>query len=401
MESSMTKFLYKLTTLAAVACVSLTAVNVAQAATATATAQTRHWATESTPAHDAVTLTAVSCLTRYYCVALGTFEFGSNGQEKPAAYEWNGSTWTVMSVPSNASELTGIACASIGYCIVVGGNRSAYAEAWILKGASWISQSTHNESQGILWGVRCAGPTSCEAVGEHAGRAGYYPLAEYWNGRTWSKQSTWGAPIGSLSDVACRSVGSCEAVGTDQATGNVLAMRLRGSKWVTETTPALPAGAAGYGLSSVSCFSNGCTAVGTSGAGTTVAEAWAAGKWALKSPVGSGDPAGTDSAWNGVHCSTVSNCVAVGGSANAEGGGFRTLVETWNGATWRLDKTPSPSGVGDQLFAVSCTSLVCTAVGSQDVRNINRSNSLAVQSCPETVTCRPAFSHEMRWTKRS
>src|ERR1700677_3982010 len=106
MESSMTKFRYKLTVLAAITCVSLTAVNVGLASAATA--PTRHWSTESTPANDAVTLTAVSCRTRNYCVALGTFKFDSNGQERPAAYEWNGSTWTVISVPSNASELTGI-----------------------------------------------------------------------------------------------------------------------------------------------------------------------------------------------------------------------------------------------------------------------------------------------------
>jgi hypothetical protein len=41
---------------------------------------------------------------------------------------------------------------------------------------------------------------------------------------------------------------------------------------------------------------------------------------------------------------------------------FWTLAERWNGASWKIQATPSPSG--GNLLAVSCTSATaCTAVG--------------------------------------
>jgi hypothetical protein len=372
----MTKFRYKVTVLAAVACVCLTAVNVGEASAATGTS--RHWAAEATPINDGVTLTAVSCVSRKYCVGLGTFKYGSNGQERPAAYEWLGSRWTSLSIPADASALAGVACTSSRYCIVVGGNRNSVAQGWTLAGNTWTDRSTYHSSLAILWAVRCSGPTSCEAVGEHGNSSGVYPLAEYWNGYRWTNQSTEGAPTGSLNGVACRSVGHCEAVGSDHSSNTVLAMSLSGSKWLQDTTPTLPAAGVGYELANVSCYTSGCVAVGTSEAGTTVAEAWTGGKWALQSPVGTGDPSASNSTWNSVHCSSASDCVAVGGSASDTGSGLRTLVDTWNGTTWKVDRSPSPSLYGDQLYAVSCTSLVCTAVGNRDVKNIDKSNSLAV-----------------------
>ena len=364
----MMKSRYLASALGAIAALCLTAVTPAQALATTVT--THAWALESTPANDGVTLTAVSCRLRTYCVAVGTFEFGSNGLERPAAYGWDGVKWTALPVPANASDLEGIACTSIIYCMVVGDNSKFMAQTWTWNNRTWTAEPTYNSSAGILWAVRCAGKTSCEAVGEHGNGLTQYPLAESWNGSTWTNQSTAGAPSGSLRAVACQYVGRCEAVGSKLMSNTVLAMRLSGSRWITEATPVLPPGGVGYSLTGVSCYVGGC-----------MAERWNHGTWTLLGPVGTGDASGSNSSWNDIHCWTASNCTAVGGSARASGGGFRTLVETWNGKLWMLNTAPSPSRLGDQLFGISCPS-ACTAVGYQGVKNLTRSNSLALRALP-------------------
>ncbi len=372
----MMKSRYIASVVGAIAALGLTTASPAQAVAAAAT--THAWALESTPANDGVTLTSVSCRLRTYCVAVGTFKFGSNGLERPAAYGWDGVKWTALPVPANASDLEGIACTSTSYCMVVGDNSMSLAQTWTWNNRIWTAHATYDRSAAILWAVRCAGKTSCEAVGEH-GNGTQYPLAEYWDGTTWTNQATSGAPSGSLTSVACQYTGRCEAVGTDLSSNNVLAMRLSGSRWITEKTPVLPADGIGYTLTGVSCYVGGCIAVGNSEAGTTVAEAWSHGTWTLLGPVGTGDAPGTNSSWNGIHCWRAFNCTAVGGSANENGSGFRTLVETWNGKLWMPNTAPSPSLLGDQLFAISCPS-TCTAVGYQGVKNLARSNSLAIRA---------------------
>jgi hypothetical protein len=373
----MIKSRYIASAVGAIAALCLASVSPAQAVTATAAAHA--WALESTPANDGVTLTSVSCRLRRYCVAVGTFKFGSNGLERPAAYRWDGFKWTALPVPANAGDLEAIACTSIAYCMVVGDNSMSQAQTWTWDNRTWTARASDDGSAGILWAVRCAGKTSCEAVGEREMGFTEYPLAEHWDGNTWTNQSTAGAPAGTLTAVGCQYVGRCEAVGTNLSSNNVLAMRLSGSKWITEATPSLPGDGIGYSLTGVSCYVGGCIAVGNSEAGTTLAERWDHGTWRLLGAVGTGDAPGSNSSWNGIHCWTASNCTAVGGSANGNGSGFRTLVETWNGKLWILNTAPSPSRSGDQLLAITCPS-TCTAVGYQGVKNLERSNSLAIRA---------------------
>lgn len=373
----MMKFQFKMSVLIAVVSVCLAVVAPEQALAGTP--RPRSWAVQPTPLNDAVTLTAVSCKTGKFCVAVGTFEFGSNGAERPAAYSWDGIKWSALPVPADASALQGIACVSVGLCIAVGDNSESSAQAWSWKDGGWIDEPTYSQPGGDLSAVRCATATSCEAVGQHGNALVTYPMAEYWNGSTWTDQSIPASVTGSLHAVACQSIRHCEGVGTNNLADAVLAMSLSQSSWSVQTTPRLPAQGEGYELTGVSCYVSGCTAVGNSEAGTTVAEAWTGRTWTLVSPVGTGDPSGSNSAWNGIHCLGASYCMAVGGSASGEGNGFRTMVDTWNGTTWMVNKTPNPSLYGDQLFAISCTR-VCTAVGYQGVANIQESNSLVLRS---------------------
>src|SRR5439155_615910 len=68
-------------------------------------------------------LVGVSCASRRFCTAVGTFR-DSVGQEVVLAEHWNGARWSIRSVPNppaaTSSALEGISCSSTSACIAVG-----------------------------------------------------------------------------------------------------------------------------------------------------------------------------------------------------------------------------------------------------------------------------------------
>src|SRR4029077_14519239 len=128
-----------------------------------------------------------------------------------------------------------------------------------------------------------------------------------------------------------------------------------------------PSGATSSALSGVSCTSaSACTAVGyyttSAGANQTLGEAWDGSTWTLQStPTPSG---ATSSALSGVSCTSASACTATG-YYTTSAGVYQTLAETWNGTTWTLQSAPTPSGATSSVLSeVSCTSAsACTSVG--------------------------------------
>ena len=194
-------------------------------------------------------------------------------------------------------------------------------------------------------------------------------LAEAWNGTSWQILSTpklSGTGPSSLASVSCTSASRCMAVGSFSATpggpGATLAEAWNGTSWRLLAT-ADPSGAAGRGLSSVSCTSaSRCMAVGEHGT-HTLAEAWDGTSWQLvKTP---GLP---DSSLSSVSCTRASRCMAVGGQGADFASG--TLAEAWDGTSWRALRTPNPSPAEASVFSsVSCThASSCMAVGGSTVR---------------------------------
>jgi hypothetical protein len=147
--------------------------------------------------------------------------------------------------------------------------------------------------------------------------------------------------------------------------------------WAIQATPN-PGSATGPALLGVSCPSaNSCFAVGTDTnsnpsdqATQMLAEHWNGSTWAIQatpSPSGS-----LDADLTAVACPSTTSCIAVGenttsanGVVDVDGG----VAEHWNGSTWKLQTMPSPSGaLNADIRGVSCTSVTsCTAVG--DVEN--------------------------------
>lgn len=123
-------------------------------------------------------------------------------------------------------------------------------------------------------------------------------------------------------------------------------------------------------LNSVSCVSgSNCWAVGdktnSAEVATSLIEHWNGSKWSVwQSP----NPAGAAEAFlQGISCTAVSSCEAVGYSYSSPDNETYTLAEVWNGSHWTIQPTPSPGPAGavqDDLRSVSCTKMpFCIATG--------------------------------------
>jgi hypothetical protein len=240
--------------------------------------------------------------------------------------------------------------------------------------SAWILQSTQNPSSlgNKLLGVSCATPTSCIAVGDSRENPGpYKPLAEKWDGSSWTTQTVplpGGSSSASLWGISCSASNACTAVGYSFAKSQItMAARWNGTSWSVQTTPNPEGAGSGIiGLWSVSCAtSTSCMAVGeytdSSGTRKILAERWDGTSWTITStPI----PAGAQlSSLQGVSCTSASACTAVGFYQDSLGV-TKTLVERWNGTSWSIQESPSPSTTSSSLAGVFCTSsTACVAVG--------------------------------------
>ena len=137
------------------------------------------------------------------------------------------------------------------------------------------------------------------------------------------------------------------------------------SAWSIQHVPTTP-GATDAHLSEVSCTSNhACTAVGNSSAGPLI-ERWNGHQWSIQTPapVPTGESASL--LRRVVHFDTF--CVSVGRLDAVEAVGvpympIPPLAERWNGSAWSIQGTVGYSG---SFTAVSCSQIVCMAVGVDD-----------------------------------
>jgi hypothetical protein len=192
------------------------------------------------------------------------------------------------------------------------------------------------------------------------------PLAELWNGSTWSVAATpqpHGAHGGSLNAVSCPSAARCWAVGEysdNDFTSETLAESWDGSHWSVVASPT-PRRSPNSDLYGVSCATaSQCLAVGHSYSPTSAAkdanlvESWDGSSWSV---VPSPSPS-TTSALDGVSCAAVRNCRAVGLFFNASGD-YQTLAESWNGSSVSIVNQDA------ELTGVSCVDEShCVAVGN-------------------------------------
>ena len=349
--------------------------SLAQATSSTATPASP-WQIQKTPALSVKEgeFYGTSCTSVSDCVAVG-FRLDSHGSQAALAELWNGTNWSTMkgASPSGAAEsgLSGVTCISASDCVAVGQTDEApLAEVW--NGTSWTIEDVPTTAViAVLGGVSCASADQCMAVGsavslKKTGELAEEAFAVAWNGAAWTQTKApkiSGSMGASLASVSCLAAGTCEAVGSyenESAEPTTLAESWNGTSWVAQVTA--PTGSSYSGLNSVSCVSaSDCIAVGIALPGS-LAETWNGTHWSL---VTTPDPPGSEgSELFGVSCTSGTMCTSVGGYQNSSGADL-ALAMSWNGKSWTIQPTPSPSPLENGLLSVSCTSeSACTAVGA-------------------------------------
>ena len=177
---------------------------------------------------------------------------------------------------------------------------------------------------------------------------------------------------------SCPDAQQCMAVGLSIAniassgTFSPLAEFWNGASWSLGPQPLVPPGAGG-GLFDVSCPNGSdCWAVGAvvgvagnGNASATLIENWNGVSWSIvPSPTPSG-PGVAGAILQGVTCVSASSCVAVGFSSDDTGANLHGLIEQWNGSSWALVPGADTGQEFDQLSGVACVSVSdCWAVGN-------------------------------------
>lgn len=245
------------------------------------------WTVLSTPSisMSEVVLTSVSCTSASACTAVGVQDNNPN-IPLPLAERWDGTTWTIQSVPDPAGGLygflRGVSCSSDHDCVAVGDQGSltassvTLAERW--DGTTWTTTPVPSPpgQDGQLFGVSCSSSAACTAIGQRVTKGSYFTLAERWDGTSWRIQvmpAVRGSQGTLLQGVSCSSLTACTTVGYNFVPAGIatLAEHWNGTRWTVQATPN-PAGAGASRFFGVSCLSaNACTAVGDNFIGQSTA----------------------------------------------------------------------------------------------------------------------------------
>jgi hypothetical protein len=261
---------------------SCTAVGGKEGATLAVSWNGSEWKAQTTPnpvGAIASYLEAVSCTASNQCTGTGWYE-QKGGKRYTLAERWNGTEWSLQTTPSpglgQPTVLYGVSCTSSTSCTAAGFYWSLnsgkveinpMAQRW--NGTEWSLQTVPKpvkEKEAILHAISCTSATACTATGRY-GNPGYTTLAERWNGTEWLGQ-TIPNPTGEsiLYGVSCSSATACTTVGTTYLGEEMFTVGeiWNGTEWKIQTVPNV-SGAEETVLMGVSCsFPTRCVAVGYS-----------------------------------------------------------------------------------------------------------------------------------------
>src|SRR5215469_3562962 len=285
--------------------------------------------------------------------------------------------WAIVPSPNNTSpatnELYATACAAVNDCWAVGYWNASTGYQTLIEhwdGSAWtIVPSPNKVGNNILQGVTCLSSSDCWAVG-NADDPDIHQrtLVEHWDGNTWRvipspNRGLSSPPIDVLIGVTCQSASQCWAVGANDdvnGVGQTLIERWDGNAWTIVDSPNVYLSDSLYAVSCPSLTE--CWAVGDSAVNfnvQTLVEKWDGAAWSI---VASPD-SGTFDTLHDVSCTSESNCMAVGYSGTSLAD--QTLVERWDGTSWTIvlsaDTNPAQQNI---LYGVTCLSpSKCWAVG--------------------------------------
>ena len=301
--------------------------------------------------------------------------------------------WSVVaspSVPTSAPGfLEGVACPTDTSCVATGEGfaprpdnfqplAGQSTEASWTFGAAPIPHVSERDRGGVLRAVACPSRARCFAVGQFTDGAHVRTLVERWNGASWAvaaQPRPEGATASELFGIACPAVTTCFAVGDAGFPGALGPTRTFVARWNGKGWSVVPSANGGEAqtdnfLYSVSCATTtSCFAVGYSERKHKIAPMvvqWDGKSWSLDRSPSPSDAISASLA--GVSCVTPTSCFAVGRALEPASPTprYATLIERWNGASWSIAAHPDPSSTTySALQAVTCaTRSSCFAVGT-------------------------------------
>ena len=326
------------------------------------------------------TLLGATCVSESDCWAVASFFNGS--VQQTLIEHWDGNAWSIVPSPNTSPTQSNILydvtctaaddCWTVGYHLDVAGWQTLIMR-W--DGTVWSivpSPSTGATESNFLTNVTCTSASDCWAVGFYDTGIAYQTLIEHWNGSAWSlvaSPNTETTKENRLFGVTCATPNDCWAVGR-YFTGEILQTLIlgwNGSAWnIVPSANSSPNEE--NNLQDVTCASpTDCWAVGNYGVGSGTAqpliERWNGTAWSIVP-----SPAPTSNPFNynflrGVTCTSSSDCWSVGYSFM--NGVYQPLIERWDGNAWSIASTPSTSPTqSNYLTSLTCSSAAnCWAVG--------------------------------------
>ena len=293
---------------------------------------------------------------------------GSAGVVFAAPKSGCGGSWGIVTSPNVAGEQNYLQAVagrtasdvwSVGYTYNTSGDAFTLAQHW--NGTKWSIVSSANTSgmDNLLNGVASVSANDVWAVGA-AGNAGQGPLQtliEHWNGTQWSIVSSPNSqlPINQLHSVTAISSTDVWAVGNANSLGGptqTLIEHWNGKKWKIVSSPNTKQVANYlYGVKAITA--NNIWAVGSAAnndgsAAQSLIEHWNGTQWSI---VSSPNVMALN-ILNGVSAVSAKDVWTVGYTMDVSGTTIQTLMEQWNGSTWKIVPGPNPSGENNTLNGV-------------------------------------------------
>ncbi len=280
-------------------------------------------------------------------------------------------SWTGLEPPNPGSvnHLNGVTTVSSCRALAVGQYWNGFAYQTLIarwNGTGWTQQSSPNPAgsndDNVLSGVAATSASNAWAVGYYGFTS--HTLIEHWNGTAWTQvPSPSPGSANQLYSVAATSASNAWAVGSFyNGTGwQTLAEHWNGTTWKRISSPN-PAGAARDNtLFSVTAISaRNAWAVGYLDNGTTwrtLIEHWNGTTWKRVPSPNPGGSAGVNQL-RGVAAASSGNIWAVGSGTG------RTLTVHWNGTAWKQVPSPTPNGLGDLQSVAVTAATSAWAVGT-------------------------------------
>lgn len=354
-------------------------------------------------------LNSVSAISATDAWAVGDFETGSlqNPVRQPQAQHWDGGSWTLPTAqPTIASASTGdnlllsVTAVTTTNIWAVGfakpDNGTTTLRQVLIEhydGTSWTAipdSSTNNPigTSNALFGIKFFSATDIWAVGDaRASSTAATPLIEHYDGTSWTiKTGATTSGFALLSDVLPLSATDVWAAGSQGS--QVLLEHYDGTAWSQPALPLAPTGLFQF-LSDVAGVANDLWAVGgqssSSTTDSTLTMHYDGTSWTY---VASPTP---DLSANliGVRYAASNDVWAVGGAAYSAPATANeldhTVIEHWDGNSWRQVRSPNPSNHQD-LFdvALAGSNLLLTVGFSQDAIAGAASTNLSAALCEPT-----------------